>query len=313
MYDQVVSAFMTALHAGAFRCALVFCLLLPASAGLASSDIPNARDPLDLERFPRSWIVLYERDDQLVNREFVVSRVDKTRRDVRVEREVRTPAALESATYEMPAGSRAQDVINHYLEQVGAGELFSCRGRACGRSNHWANHIFKQAILFGPDHNQYYFAGEYGDRLLSLYVIERGNKRVYAHLTVLTPQQPVAVTYNQEMVDQLSGTGFVVLEGITPNADGSLGEQASARLAALADSLATLKGQEVFVVCHLYGSLSTNELLARAGACSDQAVTLLSAADGPTLTPFAAGPLLPRPAGTISRLELILPHRLDLN
>ena len=313
MWNRLVSAQLNSLHAPALSCVTLICLLLPTSTAFAAVDIADARDPLDLERFPRSWIVLYERDDQLVNREFVVSRVDKTRRDVRVEREVRTPAALESATYEMPAGSRAQDVINHYLERVGTGELFSCRGRSCGRSNHWANHIFKQAILFGPDHNQYYFAGEFGDRLLSLYVIERGNKRVYAHLTVLTPQQPVAVTYNQEMVDQLSGNGFVVLEGITPNTDGSLSEQARDRLSDLAQSLQVLNGQEVFVVCHLYGSLATDELLERAGSCSEEAVELLGAADGPTLIAFAAGPLLPRPAGTMSRLELILPHRLDFN
>jgi hypothetical protein len=292
--------------------ALAACSALPIS-GYAATDVAGAADPADLKRMPHSWIVRYESDEELLNREFVVSRVDKTRRDVRVERELRTQAAIETATYEMPAGTRRQEVIDHYLDQVGKGEIFACTGRSCGRSNHWANHIFQQAILYGPDANQFYFAGEYDGKLLALYVIERGNKRVYAHVRVLSPQAPVAVAYNREMADQLNGTGFVVLEGISPEADGSFDEQATERLEALADDLAVGSDQEVFVVCHLYGSIPTTELLERAARCSERAVELLSRAEGPELTPFAAGPLLPRRAGNTSRVELILPHRVTHN
>lgn len=292
---------------------LLFTWLMAAMPVSAATDVADAADPADLTRMPHSWIVRYERDEDLLNREFVVSRVDKTRRDVRVEREVRTLAAIETATYEMPSGTRSSEVIDHYLKQIGKGEIFACAGRACGRSNHWANHIFKQAILYGPDNNQYYFAGEYGGKLLALYVIERGNKRVYAHIRVLSPAQPVAVAYNQEMIDQLNGTGFVVLEGIFPEADGSFGEEATKRLNELADELAVGSDQEVFVVCHLYGSISTAQLLEHSADCSETAVELLTSADGPKLIPFAAGPLLPRRTGNTARVELILPHRLAHN
>lgn len=291
---------------------LVACLLV-APLAIAAADVAGAADPVGLARMPHSWIVRYERDEELLNREFVVSRVDKTRRDVRVERELRTLAAIETATYEMPAGTRRQEVVDHYLNLVGKGEIFACTGRSCGRSNHWANHIFKQAILYGPDGNQFYFAGEYEGKLLALYVVERGNKRVYAHLRILSPAAPVAVAYNREMADQLNGTGFVVLEGIAPEADGSFGERAIQRLEELAGELAVGNDQEVFVVCHLYGSISTAELLERSTRCSETAVELLSSTDGPKLTPFAAGPLLPRRAGNTSRVELILPHRLAHN
>lgn len=294
-------------------CLLASACLLASPPASAATDVAGAADPADLARMPHSWIVRYELDEELLNREFVVSRVDKTRRDVRVERELRTLATIETATYEMPSGTRRQEVIDHYLNQVGKGEIFACFGRSCGRSNHWANHIFKQAILYGPDGNQFYFAGEYQGKLLALYVIERGNKRVYAHLRILSPAAPVAVAYNREMTDQLNGTGFVVLEGIAPEADGSFDEQATQRLEALADELAVGNDQEVFVVCHLYGSIATAQLLERSALCSNKAVELLSRADGPKLTPFAAGPLLPRRAGNISRVELILPHRLAHN
>jgi hypothetical protein len=288
-------------------------LLLLAPAAIAASDIAGASDPAGIVRVPHSWIVVYERDDDLRNREFVVSRVDKTRRDVRVEREVRTLARLVSVTYEMPRNIRPEEVINHYLNQFGAGEAFSCRGRACGRSNDWANHIFGQAILYGPDINQYYFAGELDDRLLSLYVIQRGNKRVYAHLQVLTPEDPVAVDFNREMVDQLSSTGFVTLEDIRPEAGGSFSDEAIEQLKELAVDLARVGDQEVFVVCHLYGSQSADELLQSAALCSQTASEALGAAGGPNLKPFAAGPLLPRRSGNVSRIELVLPHRLEHN
>jgi hypothetical protein len=288
-------------------------LLLVAPAAIAASDIAGASDPIGLARVPHSWIVLYEQDDELLNREFVVSRVDKTRRDVRVKREVRTLARLLSVTYQMPQGARPEEVINHYLNQFGAGEVFSCRGKACGRSNNWANGIFRQAILYGPDANQYYFAGKLDDRLLSLYVIERGNKRVYAHLQLLTPENPVSVDFNREMVDQLSSSGFVTLEGIRPELDGSFSDEASERLRALAADLASIGDQEVFVVCHLYGSQSADELLRRAEVCSQTASESLSVAGGPSLKPFSAGPLLPRRSGNVSRIELVLPHRLEHN
>jgi hypothetical protein len=287
--------------------------LLVATQALAASDIPGAADPLGIDRYPRSWIVLYDQDDELANRDFIVSRVDKTRRDVRVKREVRALATSQSATYQMPSGTRPQDVVDHYLQIFGRGEVFSCQGRDCGRSNHWANYIFEQAILYGPDVNQHYFAGELEDHLVSLYVIERGNKRVYAHLQILTPQTPVAVEHNLEVVERLSSEGYVVLETVRPEADGGFEADARQILEALGPVLVGIGSQQVYVVCHLYGAAATEALLANAARCSETATELLSSAEGPQLVPFAAGPLLPRRTGNVSRIELVLPHRLDHN
>ena len=64
------------------RCLLVVVLMGNVCAGwvyAANTDVPNAADPLNLPRFPHSWIVDYQQDDQLLAREFVISRVDKTR------------------------------------------------------------------------------------------------------------------------------------------------------------------------------------------------------------------------------------------
>ena len=274
-----------------------------------AADVPGSADPLDVDRFPHSWIVGYERDDQYLPREYALGRVDRTRRDVRVEHEVRASATREWATYEMPSGTPRGDVIDHYLGLIGGDPLFSCRGRDCGRSNYWANNIFGRAILYGPDRNQFYFAGEYDDALIALYVIERGNKRIYAHLEVLRPERSVALSHNAEIFEHLAGDGLAVVEGLEPSVTGSLDDEARELLQSLAGGLEVFEGQTVYVVCHLYGAEDAPVLIDRAGECAAEAVDALTLEGGPELVPFAAGPLLPRLGGSQSRIELILPHR----
>jgi hypothetical protein len=295
---------------------LVIAVVLTMSVGLAMSaaaatDLPGSRDPLGLERFSHAWIVNYQRDDELLAREFIVSRLDKTRRDVRAERKVRTQARLESATYRIPDGVPRQEVIDYYQGLLVGDSLFSCQGRDCGRSNHWANYIFKQAILFGPDNNQFYMAVNHGGQLVGVYVVERGNKRVYAHLVVFEPAAPVAIAVNQILTEHLAGDGYAVIDGVTPLPNGQLQVAAEEALKELADRLAIFAGQRIYVVCHLYGSSATTELLAASERCSRAAAALLETPGGPELLAFAAGPLLPRAAGSVSRIELVLPHRLQ--
>ncbi len=272
--------------------------------------MPGSRDPLDLDRFPHAWIVAYERDTEMLPREFVVSRVDKTRRDVRAERKVRTEADLESVTYRIPPGTPPEEVLAHYQRSLGAAALFACEGRDCGRSNHWANYIFQQPILYGPDQNQAYLAVQHAGHLLGLYVIERGNKRVYAHLQVLRPAQPVAVAVNQVLTERLAGNGHVVVEGATPLANGTLPQSARDVLSGLAPELGIFAGQRVYVVCHLYGSQPTEQLIEASRACAAAAAELLARPGGPALVGFGAGPMLPRGSTSIRRVELVLPHRL---
>ena len=291
-----------------------FLLLIPMllAAGLPawSADVAGSADPLGLARMPHSWIVGYERDDSLLPREYALGRVDKTRRNVRVEHEVRAAAKREWATYEMPAGTQPDEVIEHYLGVLDTEPLFSCRGRDCGRSNLWANEIFKRAILYGPDANQFYFAGERDDALVALYVIQRGNRRVYAHLEVLRPERQVAVERNTEALERLAGDGMALVEGVTPDRLGNLNEAESAVLEALGPGMDIFSGQTVYVVCHLYGQETGTLLIERAQACAEQAKALLATEEGPELVPFGAGPLLPR-VGMGPRLELVLPHRLS--
>ncbi len=294
-------------------CGALLLLVVTAAGSLhaAPADVAGSRDPLGLERVADAWIVSYLQRNTPTTQEFVVGRVDKQRRIVRLERSVRTQATLESATYQMDQFTRRDEVIDHYEHMLGPSAVFSCSGRDCGRSNDWANQIFREAILVGPDRNQFYLAAEHEGHLVSVYVIERDNKRIYAHVRVLKPQDSVAVARNAELVERLSRDGVVVLDGVRPAVDGTMPAAALDELDRIAVELERLSELEVYVVCHLYGSRATNELLRAAERCSEAAVERLRREQGPRLEPFAAGPLLPRLDGSNRRLELVLPERLQ--
>ncbi|MAL96844.1 MAG: hypothetical protein CL583_00160 [Alteromonadaceae bacterium] len=86
-------------------------------------------------------------------------------------------------------------VYEHYraaiLEREGR-ILFSCEGRACGRSAVWANRVFQQSRVYGQDGEQAYLVGAWRDeqnrlQLLATYIVRRGNRTVSIleqHLTL---------------------------------------------------------------------------------------------------------------------------------
>jgi hypothetical protein len=299
--------------------ALLGVLALPQAAGASGADRAGSRDPYGLERFPRSWVVEYERDDEMRPRDFVMGRVDRIRRELRVDDQLRLEATLESVTYQMPDGVSVAEVVQHYREELGGDLLFRCEGRGCGRSNDWANQIFGLAILYGPDINQYYSAREWQGRLVGLYVIERGNRRVYAHLQFLEPGAMAAIEPNALLMRRLAERGWAVVEGVAPDAEGRFGEPDGQVLGRLADDLARFRGQQIYLVCHMYGQQNTAELIALSQQCAERGVELIgqgaAGAAAPALQAHGAGPLTPRTPANRSRLELVLPaevHRLAL-
>ena len=122
----------------------------------------------------------------------------------------------------MPAGTPRDEVIEHYRRALGADALFACEGFDCGRSNAWASQVYGQAVLYGPDRNQFYIAADRDGRLVSAYVIERGNRRIYAHIEVLQPEEAVSATGNAKLTERLAGDGFAGIGGVRPRRDGTI-------------------------------------------------------------------------------------------
>jgi hypothetical protein len=287
---------------------------LPVTAVAADGDLAGSRDPYELERVPRSWIVAYRQEPEVRSREFVLSRVDRVRRDMRIEDELQVEAQAESVTYQVPEGITVDDVLAHYADVLGDDVLFHCKGRDCGRSNDWATQVFEEATLYGPDSNQRYVARTWEGKLISLYAIERGNKRVYAHLQILEPRDRIGIEPNALLGRRLSERGWATIEAVTPTADGGIPDAAHEVLAALAAVLERFAGKTMYLVCHLYGGDAGDALLSASQHCAETGVELIVAGTDAesgglalALKPFGAGALLPRSLSPAARLEIVLP------
>ncbi|MFT0211035.1 DUF4892 domain-containing protein [Pseudomonas sp. F1_0610] len=93
--------------------------------------------------------------------------------------------------WHLASAYNAIDVFNEVrtaLQMQGMHVLYWCTGRECGPSNLWANQIFNQAELYGPDDQQAYalltaINSEANTQSLSaVYTVTRGNGRAYVYL-----------------------------------------------------------------------------------------------------------------------------------
>lgn len=295
---------MTAL--GAWPASLAVALATAVTSH-AAEDVAGAQDPPGLDRFPGSWIVAYTPPAALRSYEFVTGRVDRSGRTARVDDSLRLAAEVVRVTYRAADGTRFDEVVEHYREQIlggGADVAFTCEARDCGRSTSWANSVFGVKELVAPDSSQFYLAARSGRTLMAVYVVQRGNRRVYAHIdlgTVDASQIPATVT---GLVGQLRQQGFAVVADVAPALDGGLDAADLVAVDAAAARIADLEGRTLYVVCHLDAG-GTEASMARSAACAETVVERLRIA-GITAFGFGAGPLLPRAGAPANRVELVM-------
>lgn len=106
-------------------------------------------------------------------------------------------------TFYLPQARRTKRVAEHYHQELGKlGELkFSCKGRSCGSSSYWANRIFEQAILYGPEQYQYYFVAlQPNGSYLSVYVGQRATGKIYVYLQSIEPLPATATATDRKSV-----------------------------------------------------------------------------------------------------------------
>lgn len=285
-------------------------LTLAALPGL--SDVPGSSDSDLLSRYTGSTIISFANIDGQYD--FIDAAVDKIKRDVSFESSVRFTGVGKKITYEMPRGVSREDAFLWYvnqLDRLGASMLFTCKGRDCGRATIWASQIFRVRELSAPDRQQTYAAYAFGEgsnqTLVALYVVERGNKRVMAHLEEVKPNETVSFDENQGFADQLNSTGVAVIRNVEPSRNGSLSSDAPAVLSALASKLANLATRDMYVVCHIHASGDADPLIEASRQCAETVVEHLS--NGSSLKPKAmgVGPLLPVEGRKLSRIEVVVP------
>jgi hypothetical protein len=306
--------------------------------GLLASAPANSATPEDeialpdqtlLPRFPGAWLV----DGQEVEgglQTLALGPVERKRREVRIGDSRTFQGAVSVRTYQLPRSVTLDKLEAHYAQLLSGQILYQCAGRDCGRSNEWANAIFSTSILYGPDADQRYFAAQFGDELVAVYLVRRGNRRVYAHHVIYRPQTPVNLAAIPDRLGDLRRLGRYRVPQLWPAPDGSLTDAERQSLQALGMRLVALEVPALYVVCHLYArdrlpapetrrsrqpelrddSAAVAALVTASQKCAQTAADALSQPGGPRLEAFGAGPLAPSGVGDVSRLVLVLP-RID--
>lgn len=298
---------------------IILMLLALASVawGQGSSDIDGAADYTDIARFPSSRISDYRQVGD-INYRLALGRMQRVNGRVAPGSEERIQGALTRITYQIPSGYTGAVVFEHFATQLLANgvELFRCQGRGCGSSNFWANDIFDNRVLYGPEADQFYMASTLGpsddiSAYVALYVITRGNRTVYAHLDVLQlPQSAEDETTEspEAVILRLQQEGNVRIRGLSFNDEDELRETSG--LSLLADALHSDPVVNVYIVAHLAGDADIDILLARsklrAEAVKDSLVVAGISAD--RLSAQGVGPLAPtcQRGPCAERVEIVL-------
>lgn len=162
-------------------------LVISATVGATGEDVAGSQDSQLINRWRGSSIVDY-RHSERVDYRLALGAIQKVNGVERPEQERRLSGQLTRISYRLPEGLSGQEVFTFFHRQLaeqGGEELFQCRGRRCGSSNYWANQIFAFRRLFGLEDSQFYLAMRLPGVTAVVYVVQRGNRQLYAHLDLL--------------------------------------------------------------------------------------------------------------------------------
>lgn len=209
----------------------------------------------------------------------------------RIETQRKLNATTTSITYEIAksvSSQKAYQFFEKQLQNLGVKRLFSCKARACGSSNQWANMVFSEKRLYGPESGQRYLVAELDGAYYVLYVIKRGNKRVYARIDY------VQGSSNEKLLSSSGNEMRTSFNRYPLHDNGQL--SAVARRWLLSAALKLKKSQQpIWIIAHRYGDQSVEQLqlLAKQDAqlLSDNLQQRGIAAS--RIQIFSAGPLAP--------------------
>ena len=289
--------------------ALLVCCGLCSGPGFAQPQ----QHPL-ISPFPDSELVDVE-FVEAANYRLVLGTLQRTRGVVVPQDSRRLRGDITKLRYQVAQQFSGEDVFDFFRQQFtdrGYTMLFTCSGRECGSSNYWANDIFRNRVLYGPQLNQHYLVVQAGDAHIVLYIITRGNRRLFAYLEIIEPQGsvPAIAVGTPVWLDAIVTTGSMAISGLRFRNDRQLAD--TGMLPELAAELIAAPELEFYVVAHLSGEQALEQLLerstVRAQTVRRQLVDLGVAAG--RLTARGLGPLAPACAGTDcrDRVELVL-HR----
>lgn len=239
--------------------------------GLAFDDLSGSRDAELIQRYSDSAISHFT---ELSTSDYTVyaSKLRKVNGVWSAKKQQRLSGNLLRVTYRIP-DNHSVDLVEKFfftqLDNLKGDTLFKCEKRGCGSSNQWANMVFGVKELYGPDRNQVYRVEHIQkngkEYFLALYVIERGNRRVYAHIDFLSVSQ-----VKPSVLSQLN-TGKHI--SIFADASPKLKERSVLQLVAF---LKENPQKDLLIVGHSYGGGAVDELQSKSLAAAKSVAKQLS-------------------------------------
>ena len=205
-------------------------------------------------------------------------------------------------TFRVGRDRTTREVYSHYAQQAdnnNAELLFSCRARACGSSAQWANVIFGQRELYGLDESQFYAAWRFNNdgeqQVLVVYVVQRGNRDVYAQVDSL-----VNLSSDSDDVDEDIIRWAVTFDEM----------QLPYNWLALSQEIYRYieQGYRIAIVGHQYGNESITALISQSRQRADEVAALLRKAGLNTAGVHISGvgPLAPQINRRENRVEILV-------
>ena len=166
-----------------------FSLILSIVSGLGWS---NAVIALELDI--ASEVVEVSQAGPVERHKIFLSRLKKISNSLSRDEYQMVQGVLRGQTYKADDDATLEEVMASLDRAVDEGyeRLFECVGRGCGSSNEWANAVFGQPKLYGPESTQFYWVGKavQSQTYWLVYGSKRSNKAVHYRVESVVSAAP---------------------------------------------------------------------------------------------------------------------------
>jgi len=166
-----------------------FILILTMVSGLGWS---NAVIALELDIV--SEVVEVSQAGPVERHKIFLSRLKKISNSLSRDEYQMVQGVLQGQTYKADDDATLEEVMASLNRAVDEGyeRLFECIGRGCGSSNEWANAVFGQPKLYGPESTQFYWVGKavQSQTYWLVYGSKRSNKAVHYRVESVVSAAP---------------------------------------------------------------------------------------------------------------------------
>ncbi len=208
-------------------CTAVAALLLISVQAIAAGTVETQKFTQFMDAFPFLNKASKELSNEVVDfttLEFALSSIKKVNGRWRIDSVKPLTGSSQESAFELnqlTAAEAAQDIKNT-TAQLRWIPQFQCAGLACGTSYAWATQVFNNKLLDGIDALQYYWVWKTPVGWARMYLVERGNKRVYLQWQFVVERDTTAAAEITQWQEQgfadleLASIDTLTLEQLTP-------------------------------------------------------------------------------------------------